>query len=260
MLSERGKIPADGKSATKICVRFAESPGHEVSLRIHRRGSFKPDEQVREATFPVKNKEVNLVVYPPSRPGIGWLVGEGFKHKLEFVPASIIAGLVFEWIPTLFWALVLALVLRTYAVATFYIPSGSMEDTLLKKDLLIADKLSYKVLRRDPRRGDIMIFQYPNNRRIDYIKRVIGLPGEQVEVRGGVVYVNGEQLDEDYIKEQPRLTFGPFAVPEGEYFMMGDNRNHSQDSRVWGAVPRSYFEGRALFIFWPLTRIHWIEH
>jgi signal peptidase I len=260
VLSERGKIPADGKSATKICIRFAESPGSEITLRIHRRGSFQPDEQVREATFPVRDKEVNLVVYPPPRPGVGWLTGEGFRHKLEFVPASFVAGLIFEWIPTLFWALVLALVLRTYAVATFYIPSGSMEDTLLKNDLLIADKLSYKVLRRNPQRGDIMIFQYPNNRRIDYIKRVIGLPGETIQVRDGVVYVNDKSLDEVYIKEAPRLTFGPFTIPEDEYFMMGDNRNHSQDSRVWGTVPRNYFEGRALFIFWPPTRFSWIRH
>lgn len=260
VLSERGKIPADGKSGTKVCIRFAESPGPEVSLKILRRGSFAADEQVRQASFRVSNNEINLVVYPPGRPGVGFLVGEGFRHRLDFVPASFLAGLVFEWIPTLFWALVLALVLRTYAVATFYIPSGSMEDTLLKRDLLIADKLSYKVLKRDPQRGDIMIFQYPNNRRIDYIKRVVGLPGETIEVRDGVVHLNGEPLDEQYIKEQPRLTFGPFTVPEDEYFMMGDNRNHSQDSRVWGTVPRNYFEGRALFIFWPVPRIHWISH
>ena len=105
-----------------------------------------------------------------------------------------------------------------------------------------------------------MIFQYPNNRRIDYIKRVIGLPGETIKVRDGVVFIDDEPQDEVYIKEEPRLTFGPFTVPEDEYFMMGDNRNHSQDSRVWGTVPRSYFEGRALFIFWPPTRFNLIRH
>jgi len=260
ILSERSRIPADGKSPTKLCLRFGEPPGDEITLKLVKRGSFQPDQIVREATFPVVNGEVNLSIYPPPRPGIGYLTGEGFRHRLEFVAASFVQGLVFEWVPTLFWALVFALILRTYAVATFYIPSGSMENTLLNHDMLIADKLSYKVLHRAPQRGDVMIFQNPQNRKQDYIKRVIGLPGDTIEVRDGVVYVNGEALEEDYIKERPYRSYGPNKVPDGHYFMMGDNRNNSVDSRVWGAVDRSLFEGRAVVVFWPLNRIHLIRH
>jgi signal peptidase I len=260
ILSERSRIPADGKTPTKLCLRFSEPPGDEIALKITKRGSFKPDEIIREATFPIVKGEVNLVVYPPARPGVGWLSGEGFRHRLEFVASSFVQGLVFEWVPTLFWALVFALILRTYAVATFYIPSGSMENTLLNHDLLIADKLSYKVLRREPQRGDIMIFRNPQNLKQDYIKRVIGLPGDTIEVRGGVVYVNGEPLEEEYIKEKPYRSYGPKTVPAGHYFMMGDNRNNSVDSRVWGSVDRDLFEGRALVVFWPPNRIHLIKH
>ena len=261
ILSERSKIPADGKTATKLCIRFEHPEQQEVTVKLHKRGSFSASEIVREATFPIKHGEINFVVYAPNRPGHGFVTGEGFRYRLEFVAASFVQGLVFEWVPTLFWALVLALILRNYAVATFYIPSGSMEDTLLKRDLLIADKLSYKVFKRDPQRGDIMIFQYPEDRKLDYIKRVIGLPGDRIEVRQGTVYVNGEALEEDtYIKERPLRPFPPMTVPDDHYFMMGDNRNQSQDSRAWGTVPRSYFEGRALFVFWPPNRVHVIQH
>lgn len=259
ILSERSKIPADGKTATRICVRFQDPPGESVTLKLVRRGSFAKDEDVREREFTVKDSEVNLIVYSPGRPGAGTLLGEGFRHRLDFVASSFFQGLVYEWIPTLLWALFFALILRSYAVASFYIPSGSMEDTLLKRDLLIADKFSYKVLQLNPQRGDIMIFQYPEDRKLDYIKRVIGVPGDKVEVKGGVVYLNDQPLSEDYIKEKPVKIFGPVEVRAGEYFMMGDNRNHSQDSRVWGMVPRDHFEGRALFIFFPFTRIRLIE-
>ncbi|MCH7472967.1 signal peptidase I [bacterium] len=215
---------------------------------------------VREATFPVTENEVNFTVYSPQRPGRSYLLGPGLKHRLEFVAASFLQGLIYEWVPTLVYALVLALVLRSYAVASFYIPSGSMENTLFKGDMLIADKLSYKVLGREPKRGDIMIFRFPKNTKLDYIKRLVGLPGDTIEVKDGIVSVNGIDLEEDYIKEKPFSDFGPETVPEGHYFMMGDNRNNSHDSRRWGFVPRKNLEGRALFVFWPPARIHAINN
>lgn len=260
ILSERSKIPADGKSATKICIRYPEPPGGEVELKLLKRGSFDPKETVREQTFPVVNGEVNLTVYPPNRPGPAFLQGEGFRHRIDFVAASFVQGLVYEWIPTLVYALVFALVLRTYAVASFIIPSGSMEDTLKVHDLLIANKLSYKVFGDNPQRGDVMIFRPPLEPHKDYIKRVIGLPGDTVEVKNGVVYVNDKPLEEDYIKEPPHSNFPRTKIGPDEYFMMGDNRNHSQDSRVWGTVKRSAFEGKALFIFWPPSRIGLLTH
>ena len=255
ILSERSKIPADGRSATKFCIRFNEDPGQMVTLQLSRRGSFVGDQIVREKAFAVSDGEVNFTIYPPGRPGAALLTGPGIKHRIDFVAANFMAGLMFEWVPTLFWAILLALVLRSYAVASYYIPSGSMENTLMERDLLIADKLSYKLLGHDPQRGDVMIFRYPEDPRLDYIKRIIGLPGDDVEVRDGIVYVNGEALSESYIKEKPFSDFGPVTVGSDEYFVMGDNRNHSSDSRVWGTVPRKNIEGRAVFVFWPPQHI-----
>jgi signal peptidase I len=260
VLSERTKIPADGRTATQFTLSYPDLAEKQVTLKLHKRGSFAPDSQVREATFDVVNGEVKLTIYAPARPGVALLTGPGLRRRIEFVAASFMQGLLHEWIPTLVYALVFAIVLRSYAVASFYIPSGSMEPTLMVRDLLIADKFSYKVLKQDPQRGDVMIFQYPRDRKTDYIKRVVGLPGETVQVRDGIVYINNQPLSEDYIAEQPLRDFGPETVPPAEYFMMGDNRNHSSDSRVWGFVPRSYFEGRALFVFWPPTRAKIIQH
>jgi len=264
--SERSRVPADG-SSTKLYLRYAQSPPETVSLRLSR-GSFDAAGHEKVRDFKVVNNEVHLEFYAPSRPGVAYLTGPGVKHRIDFVARNLGQSIAFEWTPTLLSARVLAFTLRSYAVASFFIPSGSMEDTLKRGDLLIADKLSYKLLHTDPRRGDVMIFQYPNDRHLDYIKRVIGLPGDTVEVRDGHVFVNGKELVEAYIKEAPYSTWGPEQVPGGGtpgadddmYFVMGDNRNHSSDSRVWGYVPRQNFEGRALFVFWPPTRAKVIKN
>jgi signal peptidase I len=258
VFSERNRVPADG-SPTKIYLRFSGEAPKYVTLRLSR-GSFDPAGKNRTVEFAVENNEVHLQIYAPRRTGAAYLTGPGIKHRLDFIASSARQSLLQEWVPTLAIALLLALTIRGNAVASFYIPSGSMEDTLRKGDLLIADKFSYKVLphltgsAHDPERGDVMIFRYPGNPRLDYIKRVIGLPGDIVEVKGGKVYVNGKELAEAYIKEAPYSTWGPEQVPDDQYFVMGDNRNHSSDSRVWGYVPRKNFEGRALFVFWPPTR------
>ena len=216
VLSERTRVPADGVSSTKICVRLPKAAGDSVSLRLTKLGSFDPEGQVREASFPVVDGEANLTVFAPKRPGMTHLLGPGIKQRLEFGAASHIHAVIYEWIPTLAWALVLALVLRNYAVASYFIPSSSMERTLLRGDLLIADKLSYKVLGQEPKRGDVMIFVFPQEQKkgkVDYIKRIIGLPGDTVEVRDEVVYVNGEPLQEPYIAEAPYTNYGPVVVP-----------------------------------------------
>lgn len=170
-------------------------------------------------------------------------------------------------------ALLLAFVIRAFVVQAFKIPSGSMLDTLQIGDHLLVSKFAYdvrlpstiwldttdgKVLYKtaDPERGDIMVFKYPMNEEQDFIKRVIGLPGETIEIRNKVVYINGEPLDEPYVlhKDARRVPgrddFGPYTVPEGEYFMMGDNREGSHDSRFWGPVKRSKIVGKALIIYW----------
>lgn len=136
-----------------------------------------------------------------------------------------------SWIIVLVIALVLGLFLRRFVMFTASIPSPSMENTILVGDRVVVSRLSY--LFSEPERGDVIVFAYPDNESVDYIKRVIGLPGDEVEGIDGIVYVNGEPLEEAYVKEELDDDFGPYKVPEDSYFMMGDNRNNSEDSRLW---------------------------
>jgi len=170
-------------------------------------------------------------------------------------------------------ALLLAFVIRAFVVQAFKIPSGSMLDTLLIGDHLLVTKFAYdlrlpstvfldttdgKVLYAvsDPERGDIVVFKYPEDETKDFIKRVVALPGETIEIRDKVVYIDGQPLDEPYVRhtkhtmEPVRDNFGPYTVPEGQYFMLGDNREASHDSRWWGPVKREKIVGKALVIYW----------
>ncbi|MFB3853344.1 MAG: signal peptidase I [Vicinamibacterales bacterium] len=173
-------------------------------------------------------------------------------------------------------AVVLALFVRTFIVQAFKIPTGSMENNLLIGDHLLVNKFVYgptasglerTVLPvKDIQRGDVVVFKYPEEPERDFIKRVIGLPGETLEVREKRVYIDGKRLEEPYVHylEPPstpspgtettsfdlRERYGPVTVPAGHYFMMGDNRDNSQDSRYWGFLPRDYIKGKALIIYW----------
>jgi signal peptidase I len=138
----------------------------------------------------------------------------------------------------------LTLFVAAFFVSTYQIPSGSMEPTLRRGQLVIGSKRAYKS--GDPQRGDIAVFIYPEDRTLLYMKRVIGLPGDTVELKDGQVLVNGAALVEPYIKEQAYADFGPETVPAGCYFVLGDNRNHSSDSRVWGWVSRANFVAKVL--------------
>jgi len=170
-------------------------------------------------------------------------------------------------------ALLLAFVIRAFIVQAFKIPSGSMLETLQIGDHLLVSKFAYdvrlpsnvfldttdgKVLYRtgDPERGDIIVFKFPEDESKDFIKRVIGLPGETIEIKKKVVYIDGTPLDEPYVMHTKaemnpiRDNFGPYTVPEDEFFMMGDNREGSYDSRWWGPVKRQKIVGKALIIYW----------
>ncbi len=256
------RLRADGQSFATVTFNFVDvqPEGARLDLKLSKHGSFSADSTVRTVSVPIVNQMAEVQIHAPRRPGAGILSSDGFRQRFEFTPVSFAQSLIYEWVPTLAISLIIAIFLRSFVVASYYIPSGSMEGTLLKHDLLIADKLTYKLLHQGPRRGDVMIFQYPQNHKQDYIKRTIGLPGDTVEVREGIVYVNDVALTEPYIKEQPIQDFGPVTVPEGRYFMMGDNRNHSSDSRVWGFVDQQLFEGRALFVFFPFTRAKLIQN
>lgn len=176
-----------------------------------------------------------------------------------------------EYFESIVIAVILALFVRTWVVQAFKIPTGSMENNLLIGDHLLVNKFVFgptgterAILPvRDPRRGDVVVFKYPDEPERDFIKRVIGLPGETLELRAKKVYINGQALDEPYVhfiepaSESQEVTsldlrerYGPVRVPEGQYFMMGDNRDNSQDSRYWGFLPRHYIKGRALMIYW----------
>jgi signal peptidase I len=176
-----------------------------------------------------------------------------------------------EYFESIVIAVILALFIRTFVVQAFKIPTGSMENNLLIGDHLLVNKFVFGpagpergiLPMRDIRRLDIVVFKYPDEPERDFIKRVIGLPGETVELRNKKVYINGRALDEPYVhflepaSDSQEITsfdvrerYGPVRVPEGQYFVMGDNRDNSQDSRYWGFLPRSYIKGRALMIYW----------
>ena len=163
-----------------------------------------------------------------------------------------------EYAEALFLALLLAVLVRTFVVQAFRIPSGSMIPSLLIGDQILVDKLVYKF--RDPERGEIIVFKYPVDETRDFIKRIIGLPGEKLEIRDRKVYINDHLLDDtgyayhDVPANAPsvdiRDNLGPIIIPENQYFMMGDNRENSQDSRFWGFLDRSQIVGRAFIIYW----------
>ena len=193
----------------------------------------------------------------------------------EVTPQAFKKSTAREYFESICVAVVLALFVRTFVVQAFKIPTGSMENNLLIGDHLLVNKFVFAptltraedtLLPIDPiQRGDILVFKYPEDPERDFIKRVIGLPGETIELRDKKVYVNGKPLDEPYVHFlfpfEPgssdlgegtfdvRRSYGPVTVPETHFFMMGDNRDNSQDSRYWGFLPREYVKGKALFVY-----------
>lgn len=201
-----------------------------------------------------------------------------------------------ETIETIVFVVVAVIIIRFFIAELRWIPSGSMKPTLLEGDRIVVEKITkypniFKTHRFEnvPKRGDVMIFYPPFVKLqttplkvfsrltgffckdVAYIKRVIGLPGEKFEIKrhsngANYVYINDKRLDEEYIMSEydyhqcrENMYCGPFVIPEGEYFMMGDNRGNSQDSRFWGTLPQERFIGRAVFIFWPFKRLGIID-
>ena len=159
-------------------------------------------------------------------------------------------------------AILLALVIRTFVVQAFKIPSGSMLPTLQIGDHLLVNKFLYWFT--DPQRGDVIVFRFPQDEGRDFIKRVIALPGDKVEVRGKRVYVNDKPVQESYAvhldpsmqenPHSPRDNFAPVQAPSGQLFMMGDNRDYSMDSRFWGFLDIKKIKGKAFIIYWSWDR------
>jgi signal peptidase I len=181
-----------------------------------------------------------------------------------------------EYFESIVIAVILALFIRTFVVQAFKIPTGSMEENLLIGDHLLVNKFVFGPTETPVERallpvgtigrGNVIVFKYPEEPDRDFIKRVIGLPGETVEVRDKKVYINGQPLDEPYVhfllppssdssfhevtSFDVRERYGPVTVPPNQYFVMGDNRDNSQDSRYWGFLPRDNVKGKALLIYW----------
>ena len=169
-----------------------------------------------------------------------------------------------EYFESIVITAIIALFATTFVVQAFKIPTGSMESNLLIGDHLLVNKFVYgipqagflgKILPyKAPKHGDVIVFKYPLSPEVAYVKRLIGMPGDKVEMIGHTVYINGQPLKETYTQYiDPGSIyerFGPYNVPEGQYFAMGDNRDNSQDSRFWGFVPRSHIIGKALAIYW----------
>lgn len=159
-----------------------------------------------------------------------------------------------EIIESLIIAVILAVIIRTFVFQPFYIPSGSMEPTLQIQDRILVNKFGYRFW--EPQRGDIVVFKYPLNPKKDFVKRLIGMPGERLEIKDSKVYVNNKVISEEYLPPDLRFQdFGPVLVPENTYLMLGDNRNNSDDSRVWGPLPKENIIGKAMFVYWPLDRM-----
>lgn len=165
-----------------------------------------------------------------------------------------------EWAKILGVSVVLAIGIRHFLAESRFIPTESMVPTLLIDDRLIVEKVTYRF--RSPQRGEVVVFRPPvglqrqqPNFDDALIKRVIGLPGETVAISGGQVFINGAPLPESYIAEPPNYPWGPNVIPEGQYFVLGDNRNRSNDSHAWGYVAETDIIGRATVRFWPLGRM-----
>lgn len=171
-----------------------------------------------------------------------------------------------EWGEPFVVAIVLALIIRTYLIGPYKIPTGSMETTLMIGDRIFVDKITYRF--REPKRGEVIVFKYPIDRKKDFVKRLIAFGGEEVEIRDGSVYVNGEKLSDEvfaskYYYNRSDWDYGRenqiFRVPQDTFFVLGDNSGHSSDSRNWGFVPKKDLIGRTVVVWWPINRMGIIE-
>ena len=181
-----------------------------------------------------------------------------------------------EWIESILIAFVLAMFIRTFFVQAFKIPTGSMRMTLIEGDAILVNKFIYGAkipltgirlpALTQPHRGDVIVFVYPQDTKKDFIKRIVGLPGETVEIKNGSIYIDDKPADNQKLSSQYYYNRGDYGdigkkirVPDDEFFVLGDNSASSQDSRFWGFVPRNNLLGKAMVIYWPPNRIKLIK-
>lgn len=163
-----------------------------------------------------------------------------------------------EMVETILLTLLIYVLIRTFLIENYRVVGHSMVPTLEDRQFLVVNKLDYRL--RDPRRGDIVVFFDPRDGDRKLIKRIVALPGERLEIRNGQVLVDGQVLEEPYIQNWGRYSESPSVVPEGHYYVLGDNRSNSSDSHNWGTVPEDRLVGRAWFSYWPPELWGLIEH
>lgn len=163
-----------------------------------------------------------------------------------------------ETVETVLLTLLIFIVIRTILIQNFRIEGVSMEPNLHDGQYLIINKLVYYL--HPPERGDVVVFHYPKNPRRDFIKRIIGVPGEKVEIMGERLFINGEELEEPYTLHTGKYGWGPQTLAEDEYFVLGDNRNSSSDSHNWGPLPRDAIVGKAWISYWPPKHLGLVPH
>ena len=201
---------------------------------------------------------LNLLKFTDTK---GWIL---MAHKQDIQAdteeKTSVGKELFQWVLVILGAVILAFLIDTFVIVNAQIPSGSMENTIMTGDRVFGNRLAYKF--SDPKRFDIIIFKYPDDESQLFIKRIIGLPGETVEIHDGNIYINGSDspLEDVDIKEPMEGSFGPYTVPEGCYFVMGDNRNNSRDSRYWENtfVSEDEILGKAVLRYWPLNKMKFL--
>ncbi|MDD4568868.1 MAG: signal peptidase I [Tepidanaerobacteraceae bacterium] len=162
---------------------------------------------------------------------------------------------IIEWVKAIVFALILALIIRGFIFEPMIVPTGSMIHTIEIDDRILVNKFVYRF--QAPDYNDIVVFKFPDDLRQTFVKRLIGKGGDVIEIKENVLYRNNEPIKEPYLKETMYSDFGPYKVPEGHYFMMGDNRNNSKDSRFWENkyVSQKQVVGKATYRIWPINRI-----
>ena len=166
-----------------------------------------------------------------------------------------------EWVEPVIIAVILALIIRAFIVQAFKIPTGSMRPTLMEGDRILVNKFIYKF--KEPKRGDIIVFRSPEDKKKDFIKRLVALPGETLEISNGMILIDNKAVDKDSVmRERYYYNRGDFGVegqtmevPLDAYYVLGDNSISSRDSRYWGFLPKKYLIGKAFLLYWPPTRI-----
>ncbi|PIV39209.1 MAG: signal peptidase I [Candidatus Omnitrophica bacterium CG02_land_8_20_14_3_00__42_8] len=166
-----------------------------------------------------------------------------------------------EWIEPIIIAVILALIIRTFVVQAFKIPTGSMRPTLIEGDRILVSKFIYKF--REPKRGEVIVFISPEDKKKDFIKRLVGLPNENIQLSNGAILVNNAPVEEcPLLKKQYYYNRGDFGaerqivtIPNDAYYVLGDNSLSSRDSRYWGFMPKKFLLGKAFLIYWPPNRI-----